>query len=49
MIKINILKCGTTIVDEALSLSNRSENPFAYTGIARGKKHKIEVPVSISD
>jgi hypothetical protein len=43
---INILKCGTTIVDEALPLSNKSKNPFAYTGIARGKKHKIEVPVT---
>ena len=46
MIKITILRCGTTIVDEALPLSNRSKNPFAYTGIARGKKHKIEVPVT---
>jgi len=40
MIKVNILKCGTAIVDEALPLSNRSKNPFAYTGIARGKSIK---------
>lgn len=46
MIRIHILKCGTTIVDEALPLSNRSKNPLAYTGIGRGKKHKIKVPVT---
>lgn len=46
MIKIHILRCGSTIVDEALPVSSRSKNPFAYTGIFRGKKHKIEVPVT---
>lgn len=46
MIKINILRCGATVVDEALPLSNKSKNPFAYTGIGRGRKHKIEVPVT---
>lgn len=34
------------MVDEALPLSNKSKNPFAYTGIGRGNKHRIEVPVT---
>lgn len=27
---------GNRVVDEALPLANKSKNPFAYTGIARG-------------
>lgn len=46
MIRIHILRCGSTIVDEALPLSNKSKNPFAYTGIGRNRSHKIEVPVT---
>lgn len=46
MIKIHVLKCGSTIVDEALPLSDRSKNPLAYTGIGRTRSHKIEVPVT---
>lgn len=46
MIKIHILPCGSTVVDEALPFSNRSKNPLAYTGIGRRKKHKITVPVT---
>ena len=46
MIKIHILPCGSTIVDEALPFSNRSKNPIAFTGILRRKKHKISVPVT---
>ena len=46
MIKIHILPCGSTVVDEALPFSNRSRNPLAFTGILRGKKHKISVPVT---
>lgn len=38
MIRIHIFRCGATVVDEALPLANKSKNPFAYTGIARGKK-----------
>jgi N-acyl homoserine lactone hydrolase len=45
MIKIRILDCGSTFVDEALPLSDRSANPLAFTGIGR-KKHQIEVPVT---
>ena len=43
---IHILKCGSTIVDEALPLSSKSKNPLAYTGIGRSGSHKIEVPVT---
>lgn len=46
MSKIHILPCGSTIVDEALPFSNKSKNPLAFTGILRGKKHKISVPVT---
>lgn len=46
MIKIHVLKCGSTIVDEALALSDKSKNPLAYTGIGRTRRHKIEVPVT---
>jgi Zn-dependent hydrolases, including glyoxylases len=46
MIKINILDCGSTFVDEALPLSNRSRNPLAFTGIGRTRRHQIEVPVT---
>ena len=46
MIKINILDCGSTFVDEALPLSNRSRNHLAFTGIGRTRRHQIEVPVT---
>jgi len=46
MIKIHILDCGSTFVDEALPLSNRSKNPLAFSGLGRKKNHQIEVPVT---
>lgn len=46
MTEIHILDCGSTFVDEALPLSNRSRNPLAFTGIGRKKKHRVEVPVT---
>lgn len=46
MIKIHILPCGSTIVDEALPFCNKSRNPLAFTGLFCGKKHKISVPVT---
>ena len=46
MIKVHILPCGSTTVDEALPFANKSKNPLAFTGILRGKKHKISVPVT---
>lgn len=46
MARITILDCGTTTVDEALPFSDRSRNKLAFTGILRGKSHKITVPVT---
>jgi N-acyl homoserine lactone hydrolase len=45
MIKVHVLPCGSTTVDEALPFAEKSKNPLAFTGIFRGKKHKISVPV----
>ena len=45
MIRIYVLASGSTMVDEALPYSSMSKNPLAYTGLFRGKKHKVEVPV----
>ena len=45
MIKVHVLACGSTVVDEALPFSSRSRNPLAFTGLFRGKRHKISVPV----
>lgn len=45
MIKVHVLPCGSTIVDEALPFSDKSKNPLAFTGLFRGKKHKTSVPV----
>ena len=46
MIKVHILPCGSTVVDEALPFSNKSSNPLAFTGIMRGQEHKVKVPVT---
>ncbi len=46
MLRVHVLDCGSTVVDEALPFSDRSRNPLAFTGILRGKKHKISVPVT---
>ncbi len=45
MIKVHVLACGSTVVDEALPFSDRSRNPLAFTGLFRGQKHKRSVPV----
>ncbi|MGN0708853.1 MAG: N-acyl homoserine lactonase family protein [Anaerovoracaceae bacterium] len=45
MIRVHVLPCGGTIVDEALPFSDKSRDPLAFTGIFRGKKHKRCVPV----
>lgn len=45
MIKVHVLPCGSTTVDEALPFAEKSKNPFAFTGIFRGKRHKISVPI----
>jgi N-acyl homoserine lactone hydrolase len=45
MIKVHVLPCGSTTVDEALPFSDKSRNPLAFTGLFRGKNHKTSVPV----
>ncbi|MDD7679117.1 MAG: hypothetical protein PUJ06_01270 [Stecheria intestinalis] len=45
MIKVHVLACGSTIVDEALPFSDRSRNPLAFTGLFRAKTHQCSVPV----
>ena len=45
MIKVYVLACGGTKVDEALPFSDLSKNPLAFTGLFRGKKHQVSVPV----
>ena len=44
--KVHLLRCGSTVVDEALPFSNKSKNPLAFTGVFRGKWHKVRVPVT---
>lgn len=46
MMRIHVLRCGSTVVDEALPVGKRSRNPLAYTGLFRTAKHKISVPVT---
>lgn len=46
MIRIHVLPCGSTVVDEALPRSDKSRNPLAYTGLFRSAKHKVRVPVT---
>lgn len=46
-IKIHVLHTGKVIVDEALPFSNVSRNPIAWTGMFRGKKHQVVLPVSV--
>lgn len=46
MIKVHVMTCGSTLVDEALPFSDRSVNPLAFTGIFRKQKHRISVPVT---
>lgn len=45
MIRVQVLPCGSTRVDEALPFSDRSKNPLAFTGLFRGEQHKVDVPV----
>lgn len=44
-IKLHVIRCGFVHVDEALPFHDVSRNPLAYTGLFRGKRHKIRLPV----
>jgi N-acyl homoserine lactone hydrolase len=45
VIRIYALRCGTVGTDETVPDRARSENPYAYTGIFRGGKHRVWLPV----
>lgn len=44
-IKIHALQCGTVGTDETVPDKSRSRNPFAYTGVMRGERHRVWLPV----
>lgn len=44
-IKIHVLQCGTVGTDESVPDKGKSKNPYAYTGVLRGKKHRVWIPV----
>ncbi|WP_313385473.1 N-acyl homoserine lactonase family protein [Chishuiella sp.] len=45
-IKVHILHCGKVRVDSSLPFSEKTWNPISYTGILRGNKYQIWLPVS---
>lgn len=44
-IKIHALQCGTVGTDETVPDGSKSKNPYAYTGVLRGNKHRVWLPV----
>lgn len=44
-ITIHALQCGIVGTDETIPDRSKSKNPYAYTGILRGNKHKVWLPV----
>ena len=44
--KIHVMHTGKVIVDEALPFHHEGDSPLAWTGLFRGKKHRIALPVS---
>lgn len=45
MIKISAMRCGTVGTDETIPDKSKSKNPYAYTGVLRGEKHRVWLPV----
>lgn len=45
MIRIHVLRCGTVGTDETVPDRTKSGNPFAYTGVLRGGRHRVWLPV----
>jgi len=45
MIKIHAMRCGTVGTDETIPDHSKSKNPFAYTGVFRGERHRVWLPV----
>ena len=46
-IEIYAMRCGTVGTDETVPDKRKSRNPFAYSGILRGKKHQVWLPVYV--
>lgn len=44
-IVIHVLQCGSVGTDETIPDRSKSKNPYAYTGLLRGSKHKVWLPV----
>lgn len=44
MIRIHVLQCGTVGTDETVPDRAKSKNPYAYTGVLRGR-HRVWLPV----
>lgn len=45
MIKIHAMRCGTVGTDETIPDRSKSKNPYAYTGVFRGERHRVWLPV----
>lgn len=45
MIKIHVMRCGFVGADETIPDSSKSINPLAFTGVLRGEKHRVYLPV----
>jgi N-acyl homoserine lactone hydrolase len=45
VIDIHVLRCGTVGTDETIPDRAKSKNPYAYTGVLRGEKHRVWLPV----
>lgn len=45
MIKIHAMRCGTVGTDETVPDRRKSANPYAYTGVLRGRRHRVWLPV----
>lgn len=45
-IRVHILHCGSATVDKALAYRESGLNPFDFTGLFRGSKHKLSLPLT---
>lgn len=45
MIKVDAMRCGTVGTDETIPDRSKSKNPYAYTGVLRGERHRVWLPV----
>lgn len=45
MIKLHVMHCGTVGTDETVPDRERSKNPYAFSGVLRGERHRVWLPV----